>query len=65
MIIFFTDIKAGYINGRFFIVFIVLFFFLVLSILIGRLISKKMNQKAFLIMSYVLMYISGISLFLK
>ncbi len=64
-IIFCTDIKAGYINGRFFMVFIVLFLFLVLSILIGRLVSKRMNQKAFLITSYALMFISGISLFLK
>lgn len=64
-IIFFTDIKAGYINGTFVITFVVLFFFLVLSILIGRLISKKMNQKAFLITSYILMFISGISLLLK
>ncbi len=64
-IIFFTDIKSGYINGSFFLVFTVLFLFLVLSIIIGRLVSKKMNQKAFLIMSYALMFISGISLFLK
>lgn len=35
------------------------------AILLGNLIAKKLSKKAFLILSYALMLISGVSLFLK
>lgn len=64
-IIMFSDIKAGYFNPRLFVLLGISVAILFLALWIGNLIFKKMNRKVFMIVTYVLMAISGISLLVK
>lgn len=64
-VIMFSDIKAGYFNLRLFVLLAISVAILFLALWIGNLIFKKMNRKVFMIVTYVLMAISGISLLIK
>lgn len=65
-VMFFTDL----LSGCFFVRETLLLSVISLAVLagalvLGNLIAKRMNKNAFLLLTYVLMFISGISLFLK
>lgn len=64
-IIMFTDIKAGYFNPRLFVLLGLSVAILFLALWIGNLIFKKMNKKVFMVVTYILMGISGVSLLIK
>lgn len=64
-IIMFSDIKAGYFNARLFVLLAISVAILFVALWIGNLIFKKMNKQVFMIVTYVLMAISGVSLLIK
>lgn len=64
-IIMFSDIKAGYFNERLFVLLAISVAILFVALWIGNLIFKKMNKQVFMIVTYVLMAISGVSLLIK
>ena len=64
-IILFTDIKAGYFNPKLFLLLGISIAVLFLAMFIGSVILKHINKKWFMIITYVLMGISGLSLILK
>lgn len=61
----FTDIGAGRFNGNTVILLLISTAVLLLAMLIGNLIYKHMNKKAFMVLTYTLMAISGASLLVK
>ncbi len=60
-----SDAVEGYFNRETLTLLGASLVVLLAAILIGNLIAKKMSKKVFLILSYVLMIISGISLLIK
>ena len=64
-IILFTDIKAGYFNVKLLILLGISVAVLFLALFLGSVILKHINKKWFMIITYVLMGISGLSLLLK
>lgn len=64
-IIMFSDIKQGYFNLRLLIILGISVAILFLALWLGNLIFRHMNKKTFMIVTYVLMAISGVSLLLK
>lgn len=64
-IILFSDVKNGYFDQHVLLLLLVSLVVLIAAILLGNLIAKKMSKKAFLILSYALMFISGLSLLVK
>ena len=64
-IILFTDIRAGYFNAKLFILLAISIAVLFLAMFLGSVILKHINKKWFMIITYVLMGISGVSLILK
>lgn len=64
-IILFSDIKSGYFNPKLLILLGVSIVILFGALYVGNLIFKHINKKWFMIITYVLMGISGISLLIK
>lgn len=64
-IMLFSDIKNGYFDKNVFVLLAIALVILVLSVFIGNAVEKHMSKKVFLILSYVLMLISGVSLLIK
>ncbi len=64
-IILFSDIRAGYFNPKLLILLGVSVAVLFLALFLGSVILKHINKKWFMIITYVLMGISGVSLLLK
>ena len=64
-IILFSDIKAGYFNTKLFILLGISIAVLFGAMFLGSVILKHINKKWFMITTYVLMGISGLSLILK
>jgi uncharacterized membrane protein YfcA len=64
-IMIFTHYQSGYFNGNTFVLLLYALAVLVGAILLGNLIANKMSKKAFLVLSYVLMIISGLSLLIQ
>lgn len=61
----FTDIGAGRFNSGTVILLLISTAVLFLAMLIGNLIYKHMNKRAFMVLTYTLMAISGVSLLVK
>ncbi|MBQ8077948.1 MAG: sulfite exporter TauE/SafE family protein [Eubacterium sp.] len=64
-IILFTDIRAGHFNPHTMVLTGVSIGLLFLALFIGNLIFRHMNKRWFMIITYVLMGISGVSLLIK
>lgn len=64
-IIFFSDIHEGYFVSHTAWLTLICLVVLVFAVIIGNIISRKLSRKAFLVLTYVLMLISGVSLMLK
>lgn len=64
-VIFFTDIRSGYFTAPTIRLTLISVAVLVLALVIGNLISKKMSRGVFLQLTYLLMLISGVSLLVK
>ncbi len=64
-IILFSDIKEGYFVNHTLILMLLSIVVLVFAVIIGNIISRKLSRNAFLILTYILMLISGVSLILK
>ena len=61
----FADLRAGYFVKETNLLLLVCLALLVLSILLGNAIAKKLSRTAFLVLTDVLMVISGVSLLVK
>lgn len=59
------DIGTGYFSGDVLMLTAISLFVLIGAVWLGNLISKKLSKNAFLALTYILMLISGISLFVK
>lgn len=64
-IMLFSDIRNGYFDKNVLMLLAVALAILVFSVFIGNALEKHMSKKVFLILSYVLMLISGVSLLIK
>lgn len=64
-VILFSDISSGYFTAKVTAMLAVSLAVLVLAVLLGNYISKKLSKNAFLALTYILMLISGISLLVK
>lgn len=64
-LILFSDIKSGYWNKELVKMQLITIPFLTGGMFIGGKLSKVMSQKVFLVLSYILLIISGVSLLLK
>lgn len=64
-IIMFSDIHSGYYNPRLLVIIAISVAVLLGAIAIGNFVASKLNYKVFMIITYVLMGISGISLIIK
>ncbi len=64
-IIMLDDISVGYFNLQLIYMLIIALLVLAVAYIIGNLIYKKMSKNVFLVLTYVLMLISGISLLVK
>ena len=64
-VILFGDIGGGYFSGEVLALTGVSLAVLIGAVWLGNLISKKLSKNAFLALTYILMLISGISLFVK
>lgn len=64
-VILFSDVRAGYFGRQTLSLTMICLVVLVFSLFIGNLIGKKMSRNAFLILTYVLMIVSGVSLILE
>lgn len=64
-IILFSDIRAGYFNLKLVILIVISIIILFGALFAGNIIFKHINKKWFMIITYILMGISGISLLLK
>ncbi|MBR1759340.1 MAG: sulfite exporter TauE/SafE family protein [Lachnospiraceae bacterium] len=65
IVIFIDDCRNGYWDWHLALVLIISVPFLLLGMKIGGILFKKMNQRTFMIITYILLIISGISLLLK
>ena len=61
----FSHVKSGYFDAGTLWYLALSLFVLVFAVVLGNLIAKKLSRKAFLILSYALMIISGVSLLIK
>lgn len=64
-IIMLDDIKSGYFNSELLILLGFSCIFLFLGMVIGNILYKKMSRELFMKITYVLLVISGLSLFIK
>ncbi len=64
-LILFSDIRTGCFDSGTLLLLGISLAILIGAAALGNMIAKKMSRKVFLILSYVLMIVSGISLFLK
>ena len=64
-VMFFSDYLNGYFQRQTWILLGISLLILAAAVVLGNLIAKKMSRKGFLILSYCLMIISGVSLLLK
>lgn len=64
-VIMFSDIKQGYFTLKLLPMLAISIVMLIGAVIIGEKISKKMNKNVFMILSYILMLYSGISLILN
>lgn len=64
-IIMFCDIYDGYFVYSTIVLTVCCIVVLIFAIIIGNIVSRKLSRNAFLILTYVLMFISGVSLLLK
>lgn len=64
-VILFGDVRAGYFTGNVIILLAVSLAVLAAAVIIGNIISKRLSKNVFLCLTYILMLISGVSLFLK
>jgi hypothetical protein len=64
-IILFSDIRAGYFDSKTLVLSSVSVVILFAALFIGNLIFRHMNKRWFMIITYVLMGISGVSLLIK
>lgn len=64
-VILFSDVKSGYFNTRLLILLAISVAILFAALWIGNMIFRHINKKWFMIITYVLMGISGLSLILK
>lgn len=60
-----TDIHAGYFNGNVIKLTVISTAVLAAALVLGNLIAKKLSRSVFLQLTYILMLISGILLFIK
>lgn len=64
-LIFIQDLNTGYFTLHTNWILLVSSIVLVIALIVGNLLAKKMNQKIFMIITYILMLASGISLIIK
>ncbi len=64
-IILVDDIRAGYWDSRLLITFLISIPFLFIGMRIGSRLYAKMNQRTFMIITYILLFISGLTLLFK
>ena len=64
-VILFGDIGGGYFSGEVLTLTAISLAVLIGAVWLGNIISKKLSKNAFLALTYILMLISGISLFVK
>ena len=64
-IILVDDIRAGYWDSHLLIVFLISIPFLFVGMKIGSKLYAKMNQRTFMIITYILLFISGLTLLFK
>lgn len=64
-IIMFADIKAGYFDKNLIIIVLICVAVLFFALLLGNYIAKRIDNKIFMIITYILMGISGVSLLVK
>lgn len=64
-IIMFADIKAGYFDKNLIIIVLICVAVLFFALLLGNYIAKRIDNKVFMIITYILMGISGVSLLVK
>lgn len=60
-----SDIREGYFVAHTVLLTLACIVILIFAVIIGNIISRKLSRKAFLILTYVLMLISGVSLMVK
>lgn len=60
-----NDIRTGYFNSKLLIIIAISVVVLFFALLLGNYIAKHLNQKVFMIITYILMGISGASLLIK
>ena len=64
-LVLFTDIKSGYWNRKLLNILLFSIVFLFSGMIIGSILFKHMSKKFFLLLTYVLLLISGVTLILK
>lgn len=64
-LIMFEDISSGYFNKELLIMLAISVIILIAAIKIGNILCRKMSKNVFLQITYVLMFISGVSLLIK
>lgn len=64
-IIMFSDIQAGYFNSNLLVLLVISIAILFLSLWVGNMIFNRMNKTVFMVVTYILMAISGASLLFK
>lgn len=64
-IIMFSDVKTGYFDSNLIVIILICVAILIFALLLGNFVAKKLNQKVFMVITYVLMGISGMSLLVK
>lgn len=64
-IIMFSDIQSGYFNSNLLVLLVISIAILFLSLLVGNKIFNRMNKTVFMVVTYILMGISGASLLFK
>ncbi len=64
-VILFSDIHEGYFVSQTLRLTLLCIAVLVFAVIIGNIVSKKLSRNAFLILTYILMLISGVSLIFK
>lgn len=64
-VILFSDIRSGSFHKDTFVLLLCSLAVLFLAVFLGNIISKKLSRNTFLIVTYILMFISGVSLIFK
>lgn len=64
-VILFSDIRSGGFDKYTLLLLLICLAVLVFAVFLGNIISKKLNRSAFLVITYALMLVSGISLIFK